>query len=229
MDKRKNYYLVVDVESCPVDKDFMGVDPANMFVYDVGLAMVDRKGNVYATGSYVISDVFFKEKELMQSAYYAHKIPQYMEDIRNGSKVVKSFYEVRQIITDLMTEYNCDKVLAYNARFDDIALKTTQRWLTKSKYRYFLPYGTIVWDILKMIRDTLGKSVMYREFCEREGYLTANGRPQLKAEVVYKYLSGNYDFVESHTGLEDVMIEKEIFAYCMRQHKPMRKALYANA
>lgn len=229
MDKRKNYYLVVDVESCPVDKDFMGVDPANMFVYDVGLAMVDRKGNVYATGSYVISDVFFKEKELMQSAYYAHKIPQYMEDIRNGSKVVKSFYEVRQIIADLMIEYNCDKVLAYNARFDDIALKTTQRWLTKSKYRYFLPYGTIVWDILKMIRDTLGKSVMYREFCEREGYLTANGRPQLKAEVVYKYLSGNYDFVESHTGLEDVMIEKEIFAYCMRQHKPMRKALYANA
>jgi hypothetical protein len=229
MDKRITYYLVVDVESCPVDKNFVGVDPANMFVYDVGLAMVDRNGTVYATGSYVISDIFFKEKELMQSAYYAHKIPQYIEDIRNGSKVVKSFYEVRQIIADLMAEYNCDKVLAYNARFDDISLKTTQRWLTKSKYRYFLPYGTIVWDILKMIRDTLGKSIMYHEFCEREGYVTANGRPQLKAEVVYKYLSGNYDFVESHTGLEDVLIEKDIFAYCMRQHKAMRKELYASA
>lgn len=229
MDKRKTYYLVVDVESCPVDKDFVGVDPANMFVYDIGFAMVDRKGTVYASGSYIIKDVFFNEKELMQSAYYSNKIPQYIEDIRNGSRVVKSFYEVRQIIANLMTEYNCDKVLAYNARFDDIALKTTQRWLTKSKYRYFLPYGTIVWDILKMTRDTLGKSTMYREFCEREGYVTAKGFPQLKAEVVHKYLSGNYDFVESHTGLEDVLIEKDIFAYCMRQHKAMRKELYARA
>lgn len=51
-------------------------------------------------------------------------------------------------------------------------------------------------------------------------------RPQVKAEVIYKYISGNYDFVESHTGLEDVLIEKEILAYCFRKHKPMRKKLY---
>ena len=229
MDKRKTYYLVVDVETCPVDKELKKVVPSNMFVYDIGFAMVDRKGTVYASGSYIIKDVFFNEKELMQSSYYSNKIPQYIEDIRNGSRVVKSFYEVRQIISDLMAEYNCNKVLAYNAMFDDIALKTTQRWLTKSKYRYFLPYGTVVWDILKMIKDTLGKSPMYREFCENEGYMTAKGRPQLKAEVVHKYLSGDYDFVESHTGLEDVMIEKDIFAYCMRQHKAMRKELYASA
>ena len=36
-----------------------------------------------------------------------------------------------------------------------------------------------------------------------------------------------YDFMESHTGLEDVMIEKEILAHCFRQHKAMRKKLYA--
>lgn len=48
----------------------------------------------------------------------------------------------------------------------------------------------------------------------------------MKAEVIYKYISGNNDFIESHTGLEDVMIEKEIFAKCCRQHKKMKHTFY---
>lgn len=51
-------------------------------------------------------------------------------------------------------------------------------------------------------------------------------RPQEKAEVIYRYLTGNIDFIESHTGLEDVMIEKEIFAHCNRQHKKMRRKCF---
>jgi hypothetical protein len=46
--------------------------------------------------------------------------------------------------------------------------------------------------------------------------------------VLYKFISKDFDFVENHTGLEDVMIEKEILAYCYRQHKPMRKKLWEN-
>jgi hypothetical protein len=56
--------------------------------------------------------------------------------------------------------------------------------------------------------------------------MTKNGKPQLKAEVIYKYISGNYDFDESHTGLEDVLIEKEIMAYCYRKHKTMNGKLW---
>ena len=44
-------------------------------------------------------------------------------------------------------------------------------------------------------------------------------RPQAKAEVLYRYISGNDSFIEKHTGLEDVMIEKEIFTKCIIQHK----------
>ena len=42
------------------------------------------------------------------------------------------------------------------------------------------------------------------------------------------FISGNNEFEESHTGLEDVLIEAEIMFYCFRQHKPMRKALFEN-
>ena len=58
------------------------------------------------------------------------------------------------------------------------------------------------------------------------GYLKKNGTPRATAEILYKYISGNNDFEESHTGLEDVLIEKEIFAKCMAQHKKMKKNVW---
>jgi hypothetical protein len=39
-------------------------------------------------------------------------------------------------------------------------------------------------------------------------------------------MTGNNDFIESHTALEDVMIEKDILAYCFNKHKKMRKLLW---
>ena len=40
---------------------------------------------------------------------------------------------------------------------------------------------------------------------------------------IYK-ITNNVDFTESHTGLEDVLIEKEIFVKCIRQHKKMKRS-----
>ena len=127
-----------------------------------------------------------------------------------------------------MKKYNTNIVCAHNARFDDGATKNTQRWITKSKYRYFLPKDTIIWDTMLMANDVIAKTPTYREFCFDNGYVTKHKtpRPQVKAEVIYKYITGDNDFVESHTGLEDVLIEKEILAYCFRKHKRMRKNLY---
>lgn len=227
IDRRISYKIMLDVETCPLDKDFEGVCPHNMWVYDIGFAVIDNRGKIYETHSYIVKDIFFGEKELMKSSYYANKLPQYYDDIRNGSRIVKSWYEIRQILADVMAKYNATVVIAHNARFDDIATKNTQKWLTKSKYRYFLPYGTEVWDTLKMCHDTLGKQPSYRRYCEQNGYLTKNNQVRLTAEIVYRYISGNEEFAESHTGLEDVLIESQIFAYCMRQHKAMRKKLYA--
>lgn len=229
MDRRISYIIVLDTETCPLDKDFQGVTPFNMFVYDIGWAVVDKRGNVYETKSYITKEIFYGEKALMNSAYYANKIPRYMEDIKNGTRVVETWYNIRNDLAQTMKRYNTNIVCAHNARFDDGATKNTQRWLTKSKYRFFLPYGTIVWDTMKMALDVVAKTPSYRAFCEENGYMTKHKtpRPQVKAEVLYRYMTGDNEFVESHTGLEDVLIEKEILAYCFRKHKKMRKELYA--
>lgn len=231
IDRRRNYIIVMDTETCPLDRNYNGVTPFNMFVYDIGWAVVDKHGNVYETKSYVNKDIFYGEKDLMNSSYYANKLPQYFEDIENGSRVVASWFEIRKDLVETMKRYETNIVCAHNARFDDGATKNTQRWLTKSKYRYFLPYGTEVWDTMKMSLDVIASMPTYKAFCEENGYMTRHKtpRPQVKAEVIYRFITGNNDFIESHTGLEDVLIEKEILAYCYRKHKKMRKKLYENA
>ncbi len=229
IDKRKHYIIVLDTETCPLDKDFNGVTPFNMFVYDIGWAVVDKKGNVYETKSYINRDIFFDEKELMDSAYYSNKLPQYYEDIKNGTRKVATWFNIRKDLADTMARYNTKTVCAHNARFDDGATKNTQRWLTKSKFRYFFPKQTEIWDTMKMAQDVVAKTPTYKEFCEENGYMTKHKtpRPQVKAEVLYKYITGDNDFIESHTALEDVLIEKEILAYCFNKHQKMRKELYA--
>lgn len=230
IDKRKHYIVVIDTETCPLDNTLENVTPQNMWVYDVGWAVVDKHGNVYETKSYINRDIFYDEKDLMKSSYYADKLPQYYEDIESGKRRVATWYEIKKDLADTMEKYNTKTICAHNMRFDYGATNNTQRWLTKSKYRYFLPYGCEIWDTMKMAQDVVVKTPTYKKFCFENGYITKHKipRPQVKAEVLYKYITGNNDFVESHTGLEDVLIEKDIMAYCFKKHKPMRKECFSN-
>ena len=226
MDKRISYKIVLDTETCPIDTDFEGVSPQNMWVYDCGWAVVDKRGKVYKTRSFINTDIFLKEKELMNSAYYSNKIPMYWEQIKRGERILTSFYNIRKALLEDIAEFEVKEIFAHNMRFDYGTLNTTQRWLTKSQYRYFFPYGIEICDTLKMARDVIAKMPTYQRFCEESRYLTKNGQYRLTAEIIYRFITKDNDFMESHTGLEDVLIEKEILAYCYKQHKKMCKKLW---
>ena len=181
--------------------------------YDIGFAVIDEKGKVYDSYSFVIAEIFL-DKELMKSAYFADKIPQYWQDIKDGKRKLARLLTVKKILAKVMKENNTNIVIAHNARFDYRSLATTQRLLTSSKYRYFLPYGTEVYCTLKMARQALKNNIEYDNFCYNNGYLTKRGCKRYTAEILYRFLTGQNDFIESHTGLEDVLIEKEIFSFC---------------
>lgn len=220
IDKRVKYMIVLDTETAPMDKDNQTVNPYNMLVYDLGFAVVDRRGKVYESHSFVNADVFIDEKLLMKSAYYANKIPNYWKEIKEGKRQLRSFYGIRAALVSAIEKYGVSEIYAHNHYFDMGALNTTERWLTKSKYRYFYPYGVRIFDTLKMSRQVIN-TPMYREFCETHEFVTKTGKPRFTAEIIYRYISGNVNFEEEHTGLADVMIEKEILAYCFRKHKKM--------
>lgn len=220
IDRRRHYFIVFDTETanaidCPL-------------VYDIGWAVVDKHGNVYRTRSFINREIFFLEKDLMQSAYYAEKLPLYYERIKNGSAQVANWQTIKSTLWADIAEYEIKEVIAHNARFDYLATATTQRWLTKSKYRYFLPYGVEVWDTLKMARSVVANKPTYRKFCEENGHTYGKNGNQVRltAEVLYQFITQNKEFEEEHTGLSDVLIEKEILKYCYRQHKAMKKKLW---
>lgn len=226
IDHRRVYGIMLDTETANTIEDNGKLDMSNVLPYDIGFAVIDSKGNVYETFSFVLSDIFDHEQDLMQSAYYAKKIPQYIADLENGTRSKVSAYEARQVMLSKIEEYNCSFVCAHNMRFDLNACNNLQKWTTKSKYRYFFPYGIEIWDTMRMANEVICKMPTYRKFCEDNGYLTASNQCRKTAEILYRFISGNNDFIEKHTGLEDVLIEAEILRYCVRQHKPMRKTLF---
>jgi len=222
LDLRKKYIMVLDTETCPIDRTIEGVKTSNMLVYDIGFAVVDKQGNVYKTGSYVVAEIMFGEMDKMQTAYYANKLPQYYEQIARGERQVKTLKQISRIIREVIKEYNVSAVSAHNAYFDFFSLKNTQEYLNQ-EYSV-VPY--IEWWDTNRMAKVIAQQKTYQRFCERNGYLTKYNKPQTKAEVLYRYISNDNDFIESHTGLEDVMIEKEIMTRCLRQHKKMTKLLF---
>lgn len=226
MDKRIDYKIVIDTETCPMDKTLQEVKGTNMLVYDIGWSITDRRGKVYLTRSFVVADVFLEYKDLMKSAYYSNKIPLYWDEIKQGKRKLAKLSTIQKIFYDDIAMWDVNKIFAHNMYFDYSALNNTMRYITKSKKRYFFPYGMEICDTLKMARDVIVPKATYQMFCVENGYLDKRGNPRATAEILYRFISGDNDFVEAHTGLEDVLIEKEIMAYCYRQHKKMRRILY---
>ena len=229
MVEEKVFGIMLDTETAnTIVEDDGKLNMLSVLPYDFGFAVIDNEGNLYEKHSYINSDIFYKEPELMESAYFAHYIPEYKEDLANGTRTLKNTYEIRNIFWQLCRKYDCRFVMAHNARFDYRACNNIQRWTTKSRYRYFFPYGIEIWDTLQMSRDVLQNDEKYINFCFENGFVTkhTHPQPQLTAEVIYRFITNDLDFVEEHKGIEDVEIELEIFKYLIAQNKPMRKKLW---
>lgn len=182
--------------------------------YDVGYAIVAPDGSVVLTRSFVVAEMFL-DKELMSYAYFADKIPQYWKEIKKGSRQLKSFYSIRRQIKSDMAEFGISKVGAYNMGFDKRAMNNDTRYITKSFLRWFFPYGTEFFCIWNYACNTILNTEDYVNYAIEHNFVSAKGNIQTSAECAYRFLTDNADFVECHTGLEDVMIEVAILNACI--------------
>lgn len=212
-------YLFMDSETAETNMIDGQLDVANGQVYDLGLMVIDENGKVYDQISLVNEDVFFGMPQSMQEAYFSDKIPQYLEDMRKSKRKIVNSWQMYKIFTEMCQKYEVVAVVAHNAFFDVKVLNATMRYQTKSRVRWFLPWGTEIIDTLKLARNTFGKDPQYVQWCKDNGYMTKHEtpRPRFTAEVLYRYITGDNSYEESHTGLEDVTIEKEIFLKCMER------------
>lgn len=221
----KDLYMMFDTEVANCPKIDGQLDVENGQVYDLGIQIVDNEGFVYDEYSIVNEDVFFGLPEAMNEAYFASKIPQYLEDMRMNKRKIMNTWQMYKLVRDLCKQYDIKACIAHNARFDIKVLNSTLRYQTKSARRWFFPYEMPIWDTMKMANDTICKQKRYIEFCKENGYMTNHATPQVRktAEIIWRYLTDDVTFEEEHTGLADVTIEAQIFAECKRQHKKMEK------
>lgn len=191
-------------------------DLESPMMYDCGFAVIDLDtGKIVERHSYVIAEVYL-DKELMSTAYFVDKIPQYEMDLKDGKRKMVRLATCKRIFADTAKKYNVEYLVAHNARFDYRSTNGTQRYMTSSKYRYFLPYGLHLVDTLKMARNKYKKDEKYGEFCYNNNFLTAKGQRRYTAEILYRFISGQVDFEEAHTGAEDCEIEAQILMDCLK-------------
>lgn len=215
MARRKEMYLVIDTETANSIEQPLP--------YDIGYAVCDRFGHIVLERSFVVAEIFLDHKEMMKSAYFAEKIPHYWEDIKNGTREIKSIFNIRKQIKEDMKKYRIKKVGAYNMAFDKRALNNVIRYCSKSLIRWFFPFGTEFFCIWSMACQVLLNSTSYIKFALQNGLESEAGNIQTSAEACYKFLTNSVDFTEEHTGLEDVRIEINIMAKCFSTHKKMDK------
>ena len=159
-------------------------------VYDFGFAVIDETGKVFASYSYVNADIFCDD-EIMSTAFFADKIPQYWEDIKSGKRILKSFRSIERIFRRVCADWGVNVFVAHNARFDYNALNNTKRYITTSRSRFFFPYGAKFVDTLKLSRNVFANDDDYREFCVNNEYVTKRNENRYTAEIIYRYLTGN--------------------------------------
>ena len=214
---RKNYFIVVDTETANTIEQPLP--------YDIGWVVCDSKGNIYERRSYVVAEIFLGMKDLMESAYYAEKIPTYWDDIRSGKRIVKGMWDIRKVMMNDIKTYKIKNVGAYNMGFDKRALNNLVRYVSKSWKRWWFPFGVDYFCIWNLACNTILNRASYIRFAERNGLISASDNIITSAECAYRYITDSINFIENHTGLEDVEIEVAIMAECYRQHKKIKKEI----
>lgn len=217
LDKRKKYFMVLDVETTNNDMTSKFNDG---LVYDIGFGIYDKQGNAYCERSYCVKEIF-NDKSLMNSAYYKEKLPKYYEELKQGKREIKTILEIRNIIKKAIEYFNIEMVFAYNANFDYTTLNNSIRYITSSFVRWFFPYGVEIGDIWHIACQVLGTQKTF----QFENVRNEKGNLKTSAERMFAYISQNEEFEEEHIGISDVRIEKEILIRCLKSHKKIDKSI----
>lgn len=218
------YDLVIDTETAPTRKVPMQLMAANSLVYDMGGVVRDTKtGEIVHSFSFVIADTFYNTS-MMQSAYYADKLPQYHEGVVRGLWLSVPFKYVYEYVNNIIAEYGIKTVWAYNAQFDITTLNNTIHYYSNGWIKNFFAANIEIKDIWARCSNITGTK-KYVSYCIDNGYLTDKGNPKTSAEIVYRYLTQNDDFIEAHTALNDAEIEAFILTKAQKNKKKAQKGI----
>lgn len=193
--------VVFDTETTNLEKPFC---------YNIGYAIVST--DTYETlvkRDYVVEQVWHNPM-LFTTAYYADKREIYVKAMRSRKTVMAKYgYICQSMIRDFI-KYNVEGAYAFNSPFDDKVFTFNCEWFKCNN-----PFDNMpIFDIRGYVHNFIVDD-NYKSFCEDYGYFTDSGNYSTTAETVYRFITGNTDFIEDHTALSDSEIESAILLKCI--------------
>lgn len=174
--------------------------------FDIAWKVIDRKGRVYAIGSYLVTDALS-----MDVPFFKEKLGFYFDDVSKGLIVPRRMIEIREIfnaqIAELIAQGYEIVFCAYNARFDADHLGKTCHALTGHKFLDHKLRLLDIWHFWCMSAPM------------RYNITTEKGNPRTSAEAVYSFEFSHVDFVERHIAFSDVEIEADILLKILARKK----------
>lgn len=215
--------LLVDTETV--------MDLANAQPFDIGFIVYDNlKDKELKSGTCLVRK-FVNNKYVMLSSWSANKYNTHYKKIMGSKNVkVESVKYISDYFTKLIKKYNIKYIVAHNGSFD---IRALNRLFKDSKVNNPFEKLDLI-DTMEMSFTTISTTKKYEKFClQNENikkkvenhfeskFITNSNRVRTTAESIYSFIENNTNFLENHTGLEDIKIELEIFKYCKN-----KKALF---
>lgn len=185
--------------------------------FEIGVKVVDKDTyTIVKEKSYLIRR-FINNKFVMLSTFSATKYPTYFEKLENDKRYkTYSVNEISKDIQKIIDKYNIKIMVAHNGAFDKMAMARLF-----NEFAVTNPFENI--DLLDTmeISKVITYSKYYVKYClknkdilndlKQSCFITNGGRVRTTAQAIYSYITKNPYFQESHTALEDIDIEIEIF------------------
>ena len=182
-------------------------------VYDFGAAIMNAAtGEIVATMNAVVEETF-SDVSGMATAYYAAKIPAYLEAINAGALEVLGFGDCFKRFGALLESYDVRSVWAYNMAFDYKALNRTIAELSNGFVTSFFPASVKCYDLMSSAINLVGNTRRYQKWAIEHDYVTPTGRASATAETMFRFIADDDSFIEDHTALSDAIVEADILAH----------------
>ena len=199
---------------CTLDSETVGGASAPTGMYNLGCTIHDRNGHIFATCSMLVMEHY---DEIRTDDYAKKNFHLYEERLARGEmSAVATEEEAVSIVRNLCHFYGVRYVMAFNSGFD----------FCKTICRQLLDEFEFI-DLWLMAVQTICHQKGYAKFCRENGFKSSSGKScATSAESVYAYITGNPDYTEEHTALNDALIEMEIFVKCLSLHKKFTKNIH---
>lgn len=208
---KEKRFLVADTESTGLG--------SRAYVFDFGYVISNRKGKIFQERNFLVREILTNPK-IMLGAFYnkdwrsmmGGKIfTDYIPALDQSDMQILPWHEILAIMRDDIATYSVDVFSAYNLPFDLGAMNTTHRHVAEKNLDFSRLDLLCLWEFacITVLRSRLYHDVA-REQGAENGWITPANNVRTTAEKTYAFLSGDLDFIESHTALHDAQIETEI-------------------